>query len=178
MYRGLLAILRYRPSDNTAGGSIDLGDDVDTIFLILQTCTTHPVRSPGMAHWGVGSIGEAVGIGGHPIGHGLMRDTEDTSDAAQIDAINIQLQRLLAQCFRVSLDDGFWGILAPTAFAEIPLASRRIMTDFYLALGLSTMRTSHPLILPHTLSFRHSRKRNIMDVWRTATSDCPCKFSR
>lgn len=61
-------------------------------------------------------------MGGNPIRHRLVADTQHAPNPPEVDPVHVQLDRLLAHLRRVANGVGSRRILALTQFAEVTLA--------------------------------------------------------
>ncbi len=85
-----------------------------------------------------------------------MMKTQMAGNATQVHPVHIQLDRLLADFFRIGPGLGFWGVLDLTEHAAIALAATRSLSSPVLPFGSVTFRTfTHALILAHFLATPH-----------------------
>src|SRR5688572_28839077 len=110
-------------------------------------------------------------MGFYPIGNCLMTDRERSRNAALVHAIDIQPQRFLPYCFCIAPHARFRGVFPAACFADVALASRCIVPDFYLLFRSLTVRTFYhaptlpyppPLPLPHDLFLPQSPETNTL----------------
>ena len=92
-----------------------------------------------------------------PVRYALRADTQLPTDPMQVVAINIQLNRLLAQFITVPSPLWLWRVLLPSAHTAIPLTvcfgdPGSILS--FCALAVWTLL--HVPILPHAQRFGHS----------------------
>jgi hypothetical protein len=99
-----------------------------------------------------------------------MVDLQMARNASQVEAIDIQLNRLLAQAVRVA--SGLWvrGVFALAVHAFVALRTSAGLPGFILAIGSFTVGTFHFGILPHPI--RHSRKMQKIETSSPARRVC------
>ena len=80
-----------------------------------------------MHHLGRGGrrrrVGEGLRMSSHPVGHRLMADPQQATNAAEVRPLDVQLQGVVPHGRIVAVMRGLRRILAMTVITEIPLTA-------------------------------------------------------
>ena len=118
---GLAAFPHYPTAQETAGGPIDQGQDVDRLFFSPTKVNSSSISASWILS-GTGG-GKAVGLGLDPQRDGAMMHPQLTRDPAQVQSIHIQRNRLSADFLVIRPGFRLGGIFDLAKQASIALAS-------------------------------------------------------
>ena len=96
-------------------------------------------------------------MGRHPVGDGLMNDTQGPAAAAQVHPVDIEVDRPAAEIGPVALRSWIRRIFAAADTAPVALTARWGAPVLDLLRAALTMRTGDHALLSHAHPFSHSQ---------------------